>query len=72
MATREERCVKRLIQVATRPKTELEEKNQEVALWSLKSNAQQHNKVLAICKAELKRDPSSRKLLSVVEEARRR
>lgn len=86
MATGDEACVKRVIEVANFKEMTCGECDEDhecdlcvvfqqvrrVACWSLESLAFQHKRVLEICKAELAKNPSDKVLLYVVKSASER
>jgi len=86
MATGDEACIKRVIEVANFKEMTCGECDEDhecdfcvvfqqirrAACWSLESLAFQHKKVLEVCKAELEKNPSNKVLASIVESASKR
>lgn len=86
MATGDEACVKRVIEVANFKEMTCDQCDEDhecdlcvvfqqirrAACWSLESLAFQHKRVLEICKAEFKKNPSDKVLTYVVKSASKR
>jgi len=72
MSTGDERCIKRIIEVACfSPKTPEETMAIPAAQWSLKSNALQHGRVLEICKEEFKKYSQNNILAGIIDSVKK-